>query len=288
MRVSPGKSALAFKTDIAHSPATAGSPAPIRVGLPNWLILILLLALPTIASATLRFEEGVARNPDSNTVLYLEQHWLRSVGDQPVERLVLYLCPDGRAFGRKQVDYRRSSSAPAFRFDDSRSGYVEGLRNASGPEVFFRPGVGAVEKSAVLSPKQLVADAGFDEFIRGQWPALLAGEAVPLDFALPARQASMDFTVRRVGDARIAGEPAWIFRLRLGGVLGWVAPHIDVAYGQQSRRLLRFEGVSNVRDDSGRKQLIARIDFPQPSRPVEDGEWQTAMNIRLLACAVGH
>jgi len=282
MRVSPEKSVLAHKNEIARSPANAGIPAVIGAG------LLILLALPAMAGATLRFEEGVARDPDSNAVLYREQHWLRSAGDRPVERLVLYLCPDGRAFGRKQVDYRRSTSAPAFRFDDSRSGYVEGLRDARGPEVYFRPGVGAPEKAMALPSKQLVADAGFDEFIRGQWPALLAGEAVPLDFALPARQESMDFTVRRVGDARIAGEAAWIFRLRLGGVLGWVAPHIDVAYGQQSRRLLRFEGVSNVRDDSGRKQLIARIDFAQPSRAVEDGQWQTALNTPLLACAVGH
>jgi hypothetical protein len=269
--------ALSFTTAIA---AVFSLTARIMAG---WL---LLLAMPGAAGASLRFEEGVARDPESNVVLYRERHWLRSVGDRPVERLVLYLCPDGRPFGRKQVDYRRSASAPAFRFDDSRSGYAEGLRDVHGPEVFFQP-AGGTEKTAALLSTRLVVDAGFDEFIRSRWPALLAGAAVPLDFALPARQESMGFTVRRVGAATVAGEPAWLFRLRLGGVLGWVAPHIDVSYGQQSRRLLRFEGVSNVRDDDGRKPLIARIDFAQPSRPVDDAEWQAAMSTRLLACAVG-
>jgi hypothetical protein len=273
---------LAHETDIGDAPTMTGISGTLRA------CLLLLLAIPALASATLRFEEGVARNPESNAVLYREQHWLRSAGDRPVERLVLYLCPDGRAFGRKQVDYRRSAAAPAFRFDDVRSGYAEGLRDAHGPEVFFRPDGGAAEKSAVLLSKQLVVDAGFDEFIRSHWPVLLTGDAVPLDFALPARQESIGFTVRRVGEARVAGELAWVFRLRLGGILGWVAPHIDVSYGQQSRRLLRFEGVSNVRDDSGRKQLIARIDFPQPSRPVEDGQWQGVLKTPLQACAVGH
>ena len=278
----PGTVVLAFRSDIGSTPAMSRTPGTLRAG------VLLLLAIPAMTGATLRFEEGVARNPDYNAVLYREQHWLRSVGDRPVERLVLYLCPDGQAFGRKQVDYRRSTAAPAFRFDDSRSGYSEGLRDEHGPEVFFRPGDGGAEKSAALRSKQLVVDAGFDEFIRSRWQTLMTDEPVALDFALPGRQQSVGFMVRRIGPARIAGESAWVFRLRIGGLLGWVAPHIDVAYGQQSRRLLRFEGVSNIRDDSGRKHLLARIDFPQPSRPVADGEWQTAMKTRLLACPVGH
>jgi len=253
----------------------------------RWAGWLLVLTLPASAGAALRFEEGVARNPDSPAVLYRERHWIRIEGDRPVERLVLYLCPDGTAFGRKQVDYRRSAAAPAFRFDDFRSGYAEGLRDARSPEVFFRPGGGASEKSAPLASRQLVVDAGFDEFIRSQWRPLVAGDAVPLDFALPARLESMAFTIRRVGESRVDGEPAWIFRLRLGGVIGWLAPHIDVSYGQQSRRLLRFEGLSNVRDDAGDKQVTARIDFPQPSRSADDGEWAAAMKTRLAACAIG-
>lgn len=248
---------------------------------------LLLLALPSLAGAALQYQEGVARNPESGAVLYRERHWLRSEGDRPVERLVVYVCPDGRAFGRKQVDYRRSAAAPAFRFDDVRSGYVEGLREQHGAEVFFRPGDGAAEKSAVLHARQLVVDAGFDEFIRERWSVLLTGAAVPLDFALPARQQSLGFTLRRVGVAHIGDEPAWVFRLRLGGVLGWIAPHMDVSYSQRSRRLLRFEGISNVRDDSGRKQLLARIDFPRPARPVADEQWQAALTTALLACSTG-
>jgi hypothetical protein len=249
-------------------------------------VLLLAVLVPGVVGARLRYQEGTARDPASNALLYRERHWLRDDGDRPIERLVVYLCPDGRAFGRKQVDYRRSASAPAFRLVDARSGYAEGLREAAGARVFFQP-AGGSEKSVLLASKRLVVDAGFDEFIREQWPALTGGTAVPLDFALPARLQSMGFSVRRVGQTQLAGEPAWVFRLRLSGLLGWVAPHIDVAYGQNSRRLLRFEGVSNVRDDRGRKEIIARIDFQLPARVVEDGQWQAAMRTPLVACSIG-
>jgi hypothetical protein len=249
-------------------------------------LLALVLLTPAMAQATLRFEEGVAQNPESNAVLYREQHWLRSEGGRPVERLVLYRCPDGTAFGRKQIDYRKSSLAPAFRYDDSRSGYEEGLRDDHVRTVFVRPAARDAEKSAPLSSNQLVADAGFDEFVRSQWQELVAGKAVPLDFAVPARLGSMGFVVRRVGQAQVAGEPAWVFRLRLDGIIGWLAPHIDVSYGQQSRRLLRFEGLSNLRDDAG-KTLTARIDFPRSAQLVADEQWQAALQTPLLPCAVG-
>jgi hypothetical protein len=239
------------------------------------------------AGATLRYEEGVARNPDSGIEMYREQHWLRSEGGRPIERLVLYRCPNGIAFGRKQVDYRQSTTAPAFRFDDLRSGYVEGLRDDGSPRAFVRPVGQELQKSADLSSKQLVVDAGFDEFVHNQWQALLTGRSLPIDFVVPSRLESIAFTVRSVGAAQVDGESAWVFRLRLDSVIGWLAPHIDVSYSQQSRRLLRFEGLSNLRDDAGRKQLTARIDFPQPDRAVADDQWQSALTTPLSACAIG-
>lgn len=241
----------------------------------------------TAAAATLSFDEGIARDPGDGRMLYREQHWIRRDGDTPRERLVIYRCADGTAFARKHVDYRSSRIAPAFALEDARDGYREGVRQASAPVAFVRDSRAAQERSAPLAAAALVADAGFDEFIRRQWPRLQAGEAVALRFAVPARLDSYGFTLRRIGAATVAGEPASIFRLRLGGWLAWLAPHVDVAYGQDSRRLLRFEGPSNLRDDAGRAQLRVRIDFPDPPRPASEADWQAAATTALSACKVG-
>jgi len=250
------------------------------------------VALPVAAAAAgdpaLRFEEGVARHPDSARELYREQHWVRSVGDRPLERVVLYRCPDGTAFGRKRIDYRRSDIAPAFWFVDARSGYREGLRHGDGLELFFTGNSKAVERSAGVRSAQLVVDAGFDQFIRRNWTALADGDTLALDFAVPSRLRSMAFTVKRAGQSKIAGEAAWVFRLRLDGLLGLVVPAIDVSYGQQSRRLLRFEGLSNLRDDRGNKPLVARIDFPRPMVAADETQWQGALQTPLSACKTGH
>lgn len=252
------------------------------------LLVSACLLLPFAAQASLTFEEGVAREPDSDRLLYLEQHLVRRQDGEPTERLVLYRCGDGTPFARKRVDYRGSAVAPEFVFEDARIGYREGLRRRTGVEsVWVREGAGEAERSAPLEDDvRLVADAGFDEFIRDNWTPLVAGESVPLRFAVPSRLESLGFKVNRQGSAQFAGEPAETFRLRLGGLLGWLAPHIDVAYGRDSRRLLRFEGLSNLRDDDGESQLVARIEFPTPAKAATEAQWQAFAGQPLSACRV--
>ena len=251
------------------------------------LLLACLALAPLPALAALGFQEAAARDPDSGELLYTEDHLLRHQDQQLHQRLVVYRCADGTAFARKRVDYAASALAPAFQFEDVRLGYREGLRRIDGDaQLWVRTPDSDKERSATLEAAAgLVADAGFDEFIRRQWQPLLAGETVPLEFAVPSRLESLGFQVRRLGPQALDGEPAEVFRLRLGGWLGWLAPHIDVAYGRESRRLLRFEGLSNLRSDDGRSQLVARIEFAAPAVAAE-GQWRAAENQALSACRV--
>ncbi|WP_152560446.1 hypothetical protein [Arenimonas donghaensis] len=250
-------------------------------------LVLALLAASLPAQAGLGFQEASARDPESGDLLYTEQHLLRHQDQQLRQRLVVYRCANGTAFARKRIDYADSALAPAFHFEDARLGYREGLRReAGGQELWVQPSPAEAERSAKLEAGAgVVADAGFDEFIRRQWQPLLAGDAVKLQFAVPSRLDSYGFTVRRRGSDRVGGEDAEVFRLRLGGLWGLLAPHIDVAYARESRRLLRFEGLSNLRDEAG-EPLQARIDFPAPARPAGEARWQALASEPLSACRV--
>ncbi len=239
------------------------------------------------ASAATVAYEGRATDPDSGRLLYVEHHLLRAVDGKPRERLVAYRCPDGTLFARKRVDYAASRVAPSFQLDDGRDGYREGVRRAGGRTVaFVRDRRDAAEKSGALgASRRLVADAGFDEYVRGNWGALVAGTTLPVDFAVPSSRRSYTFNLRKIGSPTIDGVPSHLFRLKISGLLGLVAPQIDVAYAQQTRRLLQFEGVTNLRDDKG-KQWAARIAFKdQAAVPVEDGRWSAVLAAPLGACA---
>jgi hypothetical protein len=252
-------------------------------------LLVALLAAGGARAQALSLQLAEARAPDGGALLYREQHLLRSAEGRLRERLVLYRCPGGAAFARKHLDYSASAQAPAFALEDRRAGYAEGLRRlGTRVELYSRARGEGAERRATLARAPGVADAGFDEFVRAHWARLLAGEAVPLQFALPSRLRALSFQVQRLRAARIGGEEAELFRLRLGGLLGLVAPHIDVAYAARSRRLLRFEGLSNLRDAGGRRQLEARIDFPAPPQPAAEAQWRAALSETLVAvCGSG-
>lgn len=216
--------------------------------------------------------DGTAVDVDDGSVLYRESHYLVQEGAQVLERLVLYRCADGTPFARKRVVPAGPTPwLPAFDMTDARLGYREGASvDGDGVEVFVQePGEPALEQEALEEvPTDLVGDAGFDRFVQDNWQKLLAGETVHFHFLVPSRLDYMGFKVRHLGHERIGDRPVEVFRLALGGLLGLIVSGIDVAYEADSRILMRFEGLSNVRDPEG-DNYVARIEFPLAARKVE-------------------
>jgi len=253
-----------------------------------WLLLI-LVGTCAPASAALVSVQGDARDLANGRLLYREQHLIRQQQDVPIERLVVYRCPDGTAFARKHVDYRASRTAPDFELLDVRRGYREGLRRRAGSTLTWssRPRSGdAAPKALRAGAGALVADVGFDEYLRTHWDALLAGRPQTLSFVVPTYGRTVPFQVRSLGRGQLDGVPVERFRLKLGGLLGMVGPSMDVAYLAAGRRLLRFSGVTNLRDDRG-KPLKARIDFPPTSGTADASQWQAALSLPLSKCTLG-
>jgi len=243
----------------------------------------MLAMQPGSASAATLQYDGRAMDPESGSLLYIERHLLREVAGKPVARIVTYVCPNGSVFARKSVDYRNSRLAPDFELNDARDGYREGLRRQAGaPWVFVRHAAGAPQRTAAIATTaHLVADAGFDEFVRRNWKSLVAGETVAFAFAVPASQRAYTFKLRRIGEVHVGKVPAHLMRMKLSGLLGLIAPQIDVAYAKSSQRLLRFEGVTNLRDANG-EQWSARIEFAdQPPEASDEGEWARALALSL-------
>jgi hypothetical protein len=211
---------------------------------------------------------GYARSLDGQDLLYVETHAVSGGGGADETRVVLYRCSAGAApFARKDLDYASDRIAPAFAFEDARSGFSEGLkRDARGLQVFERAGAKAKLRTETLSRAgTLVADAGFDEFVRTRWESLERGAAAEVPFLVPSRLSSVNFKVRKVSEAVIEGEPANVFRLSVAGPLGWFLSDIDVSYRKRDRQLMRYRGITNIRDASG-EMLEAQIDFPAAER----------------------
>ncbi len=235
----------------------------------------LSLALLAFASSAALAEsvqyDGVAYDAKSGKKLYIESHFLKVDDKDQGERVVLYRCPDGVPFARKVVDYT-GSFAPPFEMNDPTIQYREGVRLAGGkPEVFYQKAGGDGEQKAPLEGTTgLVADAGFDLFIRHHFDELEKGETLKFPFLVPSRLSGMDFKLSKQKDEIIDGQPTSVIRLSLNSFFSFALPHMDVAYDKSQHLLTRFVGMSNIRDGKGDNYEV-RIDFDAKGRkPMAD------------------
>jgi hypothetical protein len=240
---------------------------PLRRAVLAGLAALTCLGAPTVRAADQVFT-GYARDLESKRLLYIESHFVRGAGTVGEQRVVLYRCPSGTdSFARKELEYGAAREEPQFTLLDARSGYTEGLRRtAQGLEVFQRASATAqVRRAKVPANVAIVSDAGFDEFVRKHWAELEAGRTVRFPFLVPSRLDFLTFKVKKHNEETIEGAPASVIRLNLSGVLGWFLPYIEVSYRKSDRVLMRYKGLTNVRDTDG-NNLIAQIDFPARER----------------------
>jgi hypothetical protein len=90
--------------------------------------------------------------------------------------------------------------------------------------------------------------------------------------------------VERLRQETIGGIPTEVFRLRLSGFWGWFLPGIDVYYSDADHVLVRYDGLSDLRDASG-DNFKTVIDFPPVDRKaVGEASMQQALRAPLAAC----
>jgi hypothetical protein len=239
-----------------------------------------LFALAVFPAAAAETWTGDAHLADG-ALAYRETHYL-----QDGERLVVYSCPDGKPFARKTISEGSNAQAPDFDMLDARWGYREGVRGTGASrEIFVQRAPDQPEKSAPLDlPADGVVDAGFDTYVRRHWDALARGDTLRFKFLVPSKRTFYGFDLARVAEASDAARLT--VRLSLGAWYSFLAPHIDVTYDRHTRRLLRFAGMSNIRD-AQLKNLDVRIEFPQAPVPASDEQIAAARNAALTTSCSG-
>lgn len=219
--------------------------------------------LPAVAAPLPESFSGSAYASGSDQLLYRETHYLFA-GDHGGERVVLYQCPDGRAFARKRSHDDGNAQAPDFDLTDARVGYREGVRRIGGQrEVYVQRTAAQPEQSDPLRlPADGVIDTGFDVFAQAHWQALVRGDTLRFAFLVPSRRTFYAFKVGKI-DLPAAPPGSVTFRMSSSSWLAFLLPHIDISYDLSTRQLVRYEGLSNVRDVNTGKNYRVHYEYPR-------------------------
>jgi hypothetical protein len=110
-----------------------------------------------------------------------------------------------------------------------------------------------IEDTYISKEDNQIVGQGFHQFIVNNLEQIAQGEIFQVRLILPSRLDQYEFRIRK---KKIEGDTIFI-RLEVENwLLRIFAPHIDVDYDLKNRHLLRYEGISNLEDTSGKHKKV--------------------------------
>ena len=194
--------------------------------------------------------------------IYSEHHFEHYRGGRHTHSIVEYKTPD-RVLARKTITFISSRTAPDFRLEDLRTGYVEGAQAVPGGTRLYvqKDRNQPLQERVVPIPPPAVIDGGSDYFVRDNFARLSRGERMTIHFGSSYQQDFFRFDIYKTGEGDFKGRKAVFLNVEVSNfLLTRLVDPIKLAYDASTGRLLSFSGVSNVNDESG-KSYRARIDF---------------------------
>jgi len=171
---------------------------------------------------------GKAYDRDTGYFVYSEHH---ICGEDRQLCTVKYKDSFGVMFAKKELDYRQNPMTPSLVMIDYRRG----------------------EEVRVPASDQdnLVVDAGFDNYVRSIWDVLDGGDKTKFPFLVVGFDKPIKMMARRSNaDDCTAAELCLEINLDSWLLGRFIAP-VKLSYSRADRRLLRFSGISNIKDVNG-------------------------------------
>lgn len=209
--------------------------------------LTLLCSLPALATPVI----GYARDTATQRYLYTEVHEQTLGPDGAVRAgVTTYFDAQGREMARKTLDFRLHRTVPLYRLDVPALQYAEGIRSLDKQAaVFKRDGQREEADTLPVGEGLVAADAGFNQLLQDQLPAIVKGETVRFGLIVAGYGQRFKFKARRVEE----GPTGVLVRVEPDSMLRMLVAPIALRYDAASRRLLSYQGVSNILDPGTRQ-----------------------------------
>ena len=244
------------------------------------LILIAAVLLATSLSAQASFQ-GIARKPDSDKLYYREVHCSAANDTSNQISRVKYLDEENSPIATKtlrsglellpekpaQTDQSpppgtNPSWLPEYEFVHHPSGFAEAIRYTGRTITLYRrePGSSQWQSKAINATdydKPVIADAGFDQFIRDHLKQLTNGSSLDVVYLSAPRLDTLGFTLQpqEPSDAQVT-----INMYPSNFVIRLLVDPIQVIYNKNTGQLMKFQGLTNVPRNED-KNFIASIDY---------------------------
>lgn len=207
--------------------------------------------------------DGTAVDLKSGRPVYTERHEETIVNGVRVGLRSTYVGADGSVWAMRSVDFSKNPFVPDFEFEDRRTGYRLGAQSRGDSVRFFeREGPTAPLVSQTLRiPGPAVVDAGFNNYVQANWELIASGKKMYFNFGAPFAMDYYGFRVYKAGERRDGGRRFMTVKLDIDNfVIRLFLDPIVLTYDMDARRLVSYEGISNILNDEG-ESYIVRISY---------------------------
>ncbi|MCU0453864.1 MAG: hypothetical protein MUE68_09405 [Bacteroidetes bacterium] len=207
--------------------------------------------------------DGLAVDLKSRRPVYTERHEEVIADGKRVGLRSTYLSPDGVVWATRIVDFSKSQFVPDFEFEDRRTGYRVGAEGRGDSVRFFEreDRLAPLVSQTLRIPGTAVVDAGFNNYVQANWATIASGKKTYINFGAPFAMDYYGFRVYKDGERTEGGRRFMTVKLDIDNfVIRLFLDPIVLTYDMDARRLVSYEGISNILNDAGDSYFV-RISY---------------------------
>jgi len=197
-------------------------------------------------------ERFIGKAVNGNGALeYIEHHYLEYENGKISESRTIYYDPHNRKIGYLISEYSQGPQFGSYDFKDFRAEYQDGAKVTPRGIQLFKKNGSEDDAEEIYLPRDTgqIVGQGIHHFIVHNLDAISRGETIEVKMVLPSRLDQYDLRIRKLN---LEGDTLYV-RVEIDNwFLRLFAPHMDCEYDMKTRRLLRYEGISNLTDGSGK------------------------------------
>ena len=222
------------------------------------LSTILLFTAPLFADYTEKYK-GTAYNK-KNEVVYIENHTATFFDNSNIKSAKTeYLDPKGNKIAELISDFTNSLSAPTYKFSDFRFKSGHGIAYEGKKLNLIKYKKDGSTKTKFLNKKfsadsVIVGGQGMHYYLRQNFGSLKNKKNVPVKFLTPGNLDYYNFLLNYIG---LNEKGLVTLEIKISNlILRIFAPKLKLQYDPKTKRLIEYEGLSNLSDDKDKIQAV--------------------------------